>query len=311
MNKQPVLSICVPIYNRLSYLERMLSRFMEDKDLFGDKVHLFISDNCSRDNLTGCCEKYQCEGLLFEYNRNDDNLGADRNFEICFQHSQGRYTWLLGSDDIPVSGFIRKIISCLECHEYGLFHLGMKKMHTSLTEYNDNNEMAVAVNYWITFMSANIIRTEILYDLDIMKYRNTNLIQVPVFLYACLLSEKNAIYYDGHPFEKGTDSRNNGGYHLFRVFISNLFRIYEMFVKKGLLSEESFYKIKKIEFKEFLVNWILSLLIFKSNHSFETTGSWHILWKYYGRSPYAYWSLFKGMMSSGMIFLKLHVNKWV
>lgn len=311
MNKQPILSICIPIYNRLSYLERMLSRFMEDKDLFGDKVHLFISDNCSRENLSGCCEKFQRDGLLFEYNRNEENLGPDRNFEICFQHGRGEYTWLLGSDDIPVSGFIRKMICCLECHDYGLFHLSMKKSSANLTEYHDNNEMAVVVNYWITFMSANIIRTDSLQHIKTDHYRNTNLIQVPVFLNACLTATENAIYYDGYPFEKGSDSRNNGGYHLFQVFVSNLFGIYEAFVEKGLLSEESFCKIKKIEFKDFLVDWILGLLVFKSNHNFETTGSWRILWKYYGRSPYAYWGLFKGMMSSVVVYLKLRINRWV
>ena len=311
MNKQPILSICIPIYNRLSYLDKMLARFLEDKDLFHEKIELFVSDNCSQDDLAACCEKYRQQGLKMDYHRNDENLGPDRNFELCFYHAKGQYTWLLGSDDIPVCGFVRKMLCCLDNHDYGLFHLSMKKLPKVLTAYNDNNEMAVAVRYYITFMSANIIRTDSLHDIEINHYRNTNLIQVPVFLNACLTAKENAIYADGYPFEKGSDGRNNGGYHLFRVFISNLFGIYEVFVKKGLLSAESFCKIKEIEFKEFLVNWILNLLVFKSNHNFETIGSWRILWKYYGRSPYAYWGLFKGMMSSVVVYLKLRINRWV
>ncbi len=33
-NNQPLLSICIPIYNRLSYLEKMLSRFLEERKTF-------------------------------------------------------------------------------------------------------------------------------------------------------------------------------------------------------------------------------------------------------------------------------------
>ena len=44
MSDTPILSICIPIYNRLSYLEKMLSRFFEDKDLFDEEIsHLAFS----------------------------------------------------------------------------------------------------------------------------------------------------------------------------------------------------------------------------------------------------------------------------
>ena len=46
-NKQPLLSLCIPIYNRLEYLKRMLERFLEDKILFEETIDLLISDNCS------------------------------------------------------------------------------------------------------------------------------------------------------------------------------------------------------------------------------------------------------------------------
>ena len=41
---QPILSLCIPIYNRQDYLQRQLERFLEDRDLFVEDIHLFISD---------------------------------------------------------------------------------------------------------------------------------------------------------------------------------------------------------------------------------------------------------------------------
>lgn len=295
MNTQPILSICIPIYNRLNYLEKMLSRFMEDADLFENEIHLFIADNCSQDDLGCCCSKYQIKGLNICYHRNVENIGPDRNFELCFHSGKGKYTWLLGSDDIPVSGFLRKLVSQLKQNDYGLFHLSMNRRMDELTEYHHSDDMVVAVNYWVTFMSANIIKTDTISEVDFSDYRQSNLIQVPAYLNACTASGVNAISYLGHPFEKDTDAGNNGGYNLFRVFVTNLFSIYGLFVEKGLLSRIAFDKIKKIEFKEFLSSYVVQLLIFKTNNNFDTSNGWNALKQYYNHSFYVYPYLLEAM----------------
>ena len=286
---QPILSICIPIYNRLSYLEKMLSRFWEDKDLFDEKIHLFIADNCSQEDLRSCCKKFQTMGLSLYYHRNAENIGPDRNFELCFHSGKGKYTWLLGSDDIPVNGFLRGLLAQLEKNDYGLFHLSMRPSKSELKEFTKSGDMVVSVNYWITFMSANVVRTETINGVDLSAYRSSNLIQVPMYLNACLTSKLNAISYLGNPFEQETDSANNGGYNLFRVFVVNLHDIYDTFVKKGLLSIKDYKQLKKVEYKEFLSYYIIVLLIFKRNKNFDTKDAWSILFKYYGCYPYSYY----------------------
>lgn len=42
IEKKPVLSLCIPIYNRIAYLERQLTRFLEDKQLFEEQVQLIF-----------------------------------------------------------------------------------------------------------------------------------------------------------------------------------------------------------------------------------------------------------------------------
>ena len=304
MVKQPILSICIPIYNRLFYLEKMLYRFWEDKDLFDEKIYLFIADNCSQDDLQSCCAKFQTMGLNLCYHRNDENIGPDRNFELCFHSGKGKYTWLLGSDDIPVSGFLRRILAQLERNDYGLFHLSMRPQGSALIEFRDCNEMAVAVNYWITFMSANIIRTDTIDGVDFSSYRQSNMIQVPAYLNACTISKINAVSFLCPPFEKDSDADNNGGYNLFKVFVTNLFAIYENFVDRGLLSQSAFDEIKKIEFKEFLSGFIVRLLIFRTNKNFEVTDGWNILRKYYKGKPYEVCYLIKAMIVQVLVNIK-------
>ena len=56
-NKQPLLSICIPTYNRASYLEGAIQNIITD-NAFGDEVEIIISDNASTDNTEEIAKKY-------------------------------------------------------------------------------------------------------------------------------------------------------------------------------------------------------------------------------------------------------------
>ena len=288
----PLLSLCIPIFNRLPYLERQLKRFLEDKELFNNQIELIISDNCSSDDLLSCCKTFSRMGLNLTYHRNETNIGPEGNFDWCFQHSSGKYVWLLGSDDIPKPGILHKILDVLKQEDYGLVHLSMNKQPKELVIYNTLDEILVAVSYWITYISANIISTQFVKQFDLSKYIGSYLMQVPAYINACRLCPNNAILYLPSFFEEDNDTKNNGGLNLFEVFVTNLFGMYECYVERGELSVEAFDKIKKVEFIEFLSCRVVWVLIFKTSKNYHTEGSWKILWKYYGTKMYAYCNLF-------------------
>ncbi len=295
INKNALLCICIPIYNRQNYLDRMLSRFIEDRDLFESTINLIISDNCSQEDLQSCCKLYQDQGLNLFFHRNEENLGSNGNFLWCFKHTVGKYTWLLGSDDIPQKGNLRKLVNYLSSKEFGLFHLSVMPQIQELTEYRDGNQMAEAVNYWITFMSSNIFLTETLSSINLIPFKETWLVQVPAYLNACYSSNENAVLDSRSFFENNTDVANNGGYNFFEVFVDNMLGIYNIFVNKGLMSYYTYEKIKKIEFKEYLAPNIVNLFLFNNQQrrNFNMSNSWSILWKHYGKYPYSYMYLIK------------------
>ena len=300
-SSQPLLSLCVPIYNRKTYLERMLKRFYEDKDLFDIDISLFISDNCSNENLKECCDRYIDDGLKLEYHRNSVNEGADVNYEICIKQAVGKYIWLLGSDDIPQKGILRRIINYLKTGDYGVVHLAMRERHDEIKIYSKSDEFLVNVNYWITFISANIFRKSSINTFDFSKYHNSSLLQVPIYINSCLDYPCCAIIYFPEYFEEGNDNANNNGYNLFEVFVTRLYGIFELYVHKNLLSHIAFNKIIKIEFREFLLSYIIDVVIFKNQRKIETTGCWRRLWKYYSYKPYAYFYLLTGIIKSGIV----------
>ena len=287
-NKQPLLSLCIPIYNRLEYLKRMLERFLEDKILFEETIDLLISDNCSTDDLESCVNEFKSKGLKITYNRNQKNLGPDGNFLYCFNHAKGKYCWLLGSDDIPVKGFLNSLVTVLQGKVYGLVHLNHHSDGLSqLFEYSDNQKMVENIAHWITFMSSNIINTKNIAFINSNQYMDTYLIQVPYYLYSCLNSPVNAIYKYSC-FEKDDDSANNGSYNLFQVFVQNLFDVYERFYLQKMLSRKVIENIKRNEYEHFLFPFIKDLLVLKKKSNFDKKHAWHILFRCYGLKWYFY-----------------------
>ncbi|SDG63039.1 Glycosyl transferase family 2 [Prevotella communis] len=293
---RPILSLCIPIYNRLAYLEKQLQRLIEDRDLFENKIQLIISDNCSTDDLKSCCNRYEKQGLNLIYHRNETNLGPDGNFDWCFKNSGGKYIWLLGSDDIPVKGFIRYFVEQLEKGEYGLIHLAMKQIEKEPEVCHTSDDMAVNVNCWFTFMSANIIRADSLRNIDLTPYLGSFMIQVPAYINACYSNDTNLLVYKKQYFEKGSDAANNGGYNLFEVFVTNLYGIYMSFVRNGTMAKRTFIQIIKIEYRDFLLDIIVKHMIKHQKSGFSVEGGWTRLIEYYAFKPYAYFYLLKRLI---------------
>ena len=114
MSKQAILSICIPIYNRIEYLKRDFDQFLKCKELFEEKVHLFISDNCSTDNNLEIINSYVSRYPFIRCVKNTENMGADRNFLQCMMLANGKFTMLLSDDDILVENGLAKILDFLE-----------------------------------------------------------------------------------------------------------------------------------------------------------------------------------------------------
>lgn len=292
MNKSyPILSLCIPIYNRLEYLEKMLERFLEDKDLFQEAIYLYISDNCSTQDLSSCCDKYKAKGLRLEYSRNEENIGADGNFLKCFKNAKGKYTWLLGSDDIPVKGYLRKLIELLSKNDYGLVYLDSAPNCSEVKAITDKKELFSEINLGITFMSANIISTQSIGKINLDSYMKTNLIQVPQYIEAGCSKEMNTIVCWGEVFEKDTDALNNGGYNFYQVFVENLFSIFQNFVDNGKLDKGVLDAVKKKEYKSFILQYSEHILRNRKSTKFKYDNGIQIMFKHYGTCLYAYTEL--------------------
>ncbi len=112
----PLLSICIPTYNRANYLAESLAaivvQFQNHPELLTE-VEVIISDNASTDTTALVAQKYRAEYPNITYFCNDKNLGSDENYISAVGHSNGEYGWLIGDDDYIVGGGIKFVVDYL------------------------------------------------------------------------------------------------------------------------------------------------------------------------------------------------------
>jgi glycosyltransferase involved in cell wall biosynthesis len=94
----PFFSICIPQYNRTSFLLRVLESL--NTQTFRN-FEICISDDCSTDGREQEIINYLQEtALKFEYSKTEKNIRYDKNLRRAIGLANGRYCFLLGNDDM-------------------------------------------------------------------------------------------------------------------------------------------------------------------------------------------------------------------
>lgn len=136
---QKLLSLCIPTFNRAQCLQRQLAWLAKETQDFGDDCEIIISDNCSEDETSTIVQEWQAafHHISFHSNRNHQNVGWMRNFVYCLNAASGRYTWIIGDDDVIYDGTVAYVIKTLrERSGLSLFYLNFCERNTVTGAFN-------------------------------------------------------------------------------------------------------------------------------------------------------------------------------
>jgi glycosyltransferase involved in cell wall biosynthesis len=113
----PLFSICIPQYNRTSFLLKELDSFREQTF---KSFEVCISDDCSTDGRTGELLDYlHGSGMSFRYCRPEKNGRYDKNLRASMNLARGRYCLLMGNDDSLASpGVLQHLSEQLAHYEW-------------------------------------------------------------------------------------------------------------------------------------------------------------------------------------------------
>ncbi len=110
----PLLSICVPTFNRAALLDVCLASVLPQVAAFSAEVECVISDNASSDATRAILAKYQDRFSFLRVHRNEANIGIIGNItKVASELARGEFVWLVGDDDVLVKGAVERVLQRL------------------------------------------------------------------------------------------------------------------------------------------------------------------------------------------------------
>jgi glycosyltransferase involved in cell wall biosynthesis len=111
MNKPPLVSIGVPVYNGQQFLSQTLDCLLAQTYAH---LELIICDNCSADRTQEIGLAYAEKDPRVRYYRNTTNIGVDRNFNLAFSLSRGEYFKWASADEVCAPELVERCAQVLD-----------------------------------------------------------------------------------------------------------------------------------------------------------------------------------------------------
>ncbi len=180
--KNPILSICIPTYNRANLLAESLDSILESVKGFENEVEIIISDNASTDNTLDVVREFQKMTPSILYSRNNENV-IDENFFIAITMAHGDYVWLFADDDLMEKNAVKVVVTKIK-EGYNLIISNYSKWDKDFTQllapkeylFNKNifiknhNVLLKKFSIRIQFISSVIIKRSLILSVNNHEY---------------------------------------------------------------------------------------------------------------------------------------------
>ena len=108
----PLLSICVPTYNRSAFLRVMLQALLPQAQAAGDDVEVWVLDNDSVDSTPAVIQESRQLGP-FQYHRNHEVNNIVKGPSYL---ATGEFVWVLGDHNLMRPGALKRVLSALKAN---------------------------------------------------------------------------------------------------------------------------------------------------------------------------------------------------
>ncbi|MDP9837766.1 glycosyltransferase involved in cell wall biosynthesis [Neorhizobium huautlense] len=109
----PILSICVPTYNRLKMLQRNIKFHLDVFRKAGLPFEIVVVDDCSTDGTDRYMQTVLSEPEVKSFRR-VKNSGFLSNYAFAMQRASGKYALFLGDDDLLIPEKVMEYLRMME-----------------------------------------------------------------------------------------------------------------------------------------------------------------------------------------------------
>ena len=231
---RPLLSVCIPTFNRPVELRTTLSIVATQIAALpiemGQVVQCIVSDNHSSYDARALVAEFS-ERIALEIFVQESNVGPTMNFEYCYRRAGGKYVLILSDDDHLMDGALKAILTILYAYKPDIVFLPftpqLKKIGVSGNLCcMKRNEFLSDVGILPSLISACILNRDLIVDI-LGQYLDTNMHHYNYFLH--VVEHGETFYSFSHQMLDCPYEHNAGGYNWFAVFGDQIFRIIDDF----------------------------------------------------------------------------------
>lgn len=244
---KPLLSICIPTYNRYKYLKHSLNSIICQKEFQEKKVEIVISDNASTDDTQKLCKEYSSHFENIHYYRNPENV-HDRNFPLALSRGKGIYR-KLSNDTIlylPKSlKYMCDLILLYQGTEKPIFwHNGESRIKDRIVECKNFNQFVIEAG-----AATTATRTFGLWENECKRVTN-DFSGCDLKLWQCkriyemVNQHGDALIINQKWMHKQDIVGKDVSYGLFQVLYLNFLSILEPYFSKGLITQETYDAVR-------------------------------------------------------------------
>lgn len=287
---QPLISICIPTYNRAEYLKQTIESIICQPEFKSGEVEIVVSDNASTDNTSGVCEQYS-QFDNFYYSCNEKNV-RDINFPIVLSKAHGKLRKLNNDTFAIKSDGLKYLCELVRKHDgtRPYIYLSNEVKEPKTLNFHD---FVLDISYWITFLANFTIWEDYCENID-KDIDGCELLLWQVRKAYEIAYKKNDVVLSPNIGYSILVKRKNISYGLYKIFYCNYMKLLEpYFLNDSLSSEDKDYLERDLLFS-FYPKWIISYELNNTDMQYSQEENLkEAVWNQYKDKPY--WSEFKRM----------------
>lgn len=191
----PLVCICIPNYNNEKTIEATLNSLVNQTY---KKIIIKIFDNASTDKSLEIIKRYTQKYKHIHLYCNQANIGAEGNFNKCFENAEGKYFAIFHSDDIYNKKIVEKEVEYLEAN---------KDCSAVSTASNliDENGKIIATEIYSPQIISGIEKKFAFNELFSTTLLHHNIVNCPSVMFRTEIVKTHQIRANGNKFKSSSD----------------------------------------------------------------------------------------------------------
>lgn len=278
----PILSICIPTYNRLDILRNTISSIYSDLDGVSlDDFEVVVSDNSKEHTTQPVIEEFKYENLHY-YSTDCEGF---RNSFFALSYGMGDYLKLNNNYTMFRKGSLRILIEQLKSLKHNkcqvIYTNGLRKIK-NVAYYDTFDSYMAGLSYFCSWSAGYGMWRE-----DFERVKNKVKIDKYFPQTSLLLSQsyKHDFAIDDRSLFEDQHVPKKGGYNIFKVFSVDFLNLIHGAYACDTISEKTYKKIKRdLLYKYLSVRYFKTVIARLDN--FEHTGIkknitvYYVKWQY-------------------------------